>query len=60
MEKPLVSFIIPIYIVAPYLEKCILSVLNQSFGDYEIIAVNDGSTDNSGAILEEIGRQDPV
>ena len=52
MEKPLVSFIIPIYNVAPYLEKCISSVLNQSFGDYEIIAVNDGSPDNCGAILE--------
>lgn len=58
MEKPLVSFIIPIYNVAPYLEKCILSVLNQSFGDYEIIAVNDGSPDNCGAILEELQKRD--
>lgn len=58
MEKPLVSFIIPIYNVAPYLEKCISSVLNQSFGDYEIIAVNDGSPDNCGAILEELSGRD--
>lgn len=58
MEKPLVSFIIPIYNVAPYLEKCISSVLNLSFGDYEIIAVNDGSPDNCGAILEELSSRD--
>ena len=57
-EKPLVSFIIPIYNVAPYLEKCIMSVLNQSFENYEIIAVNDGSTDNSGEILEKFGKED--
>ena len=59
MKKPLVSFIIPIYNVAPYVEKCITSILDQSFGDFEIIAVNDGSTDNCGAILEALRTKDP-
>lgn len=59
MKKPLVSFIIPIYNVAPYVEKCITSILDQSFGDFEIIAVNDGSTDNCEAILETLCAKDP-
>lgn len=59
MKKPLVSFIIPIYNVAPYVEKCITSILDQSFGDFEIIAVNDGSTDNCEAILETLRAKDP-
>ncbi|MBB3188414.1 glycosyltransferase [Microbacter margulisiae] len=47
------SVIIPIYNVAPYLRQCLDSVLLQSFTDYEILCINDGSTDESGTILEE-------
>lgn len=47
------SIIVPVYNVAPYLRKCVDSLLNQEYDDYEIILVDDGSTDNSGAICDE-------
>ena len=52
------SIIIPVYNVEPYLRECLASVLQQSFADWEAICVNDGSTDNSAAILEEYGHKD--
>ena len=48
------SIIVPVYNVAPYLRKCVDSLLAQDISDYEIILVDDGSTDNSGAIADEI------
>ena len=48
------SIIVPIYNVAPYLKKCVDSLLQQDISDYEIILVNDGSTDNSGVIADEL------
>ena len=47
------SIIVPIYNVAPYLRKCVNSLLAQDISDYEIILVNDGSTDNSGEIAQQ-------
>lgn len=47
------SIVIPVYNVAPYLHECINSVLTQNFTDYEIILVDDGSTDNSPTICDE-------
>lgn len=52
------SVIIPVYNVEVYLQVCLDSVLNQTFEDWEAICVNDGSTDNSAAILEEYGHKD--
>lgn len=48
-----VSVIVPVYNVEKYLERCLNSILKQTLTDIEIICVNDGSTDNSGYILEE-------
>lgn len=51
------NIIIPVYNVAPYLRKCVDSLLMQDISDYEIILVDDGSTDDSGAIADEIVRK---
>lgn len=53
-----VSVIIPVYNVEKYLPKCLESVLGQTFGDIEVICVNDGSTDNSLQILTEYANND--
>ena len=47
------SILVPVYNVEEYLSTCIESVLNQDFDDYELILVDDGSTDNSGKICDE-------
>lgn len=51
------SIIIPVYNVEKYLPECVNSVLNQNFLDYEMILVNDGSTDNSGNICDEYAKK---
>lgn len=53
-----ISVIIPVYNVENYLTTCLDSVLNQSFGDIEVICINDGSTDNSQKILEDYAKSD--
>ena len=53
-----ISVIIPVYNVENYLNQCLDSVINQSFKEIEIICVNDGSSDNSLAILESYGKSD--
>lgn len=53
-----ISIIIPVYNMEKRLNKCIDSVLNQNFESYEVILVNDGSTDNSGKICNEYKRKD--
>ena len=56
---PRISVIVPVYNVAPYLEACIDSLLAQRYTDFEIVLVNDGSTDSSGAICDELAGKDP-
>lgn len=55
---PELSIIVPVYNVEKYLIKCIDSILQQTFTDFELILVNDGSTDNCGAICEEYSGKD--
>ena len=55
---PFFSIIIPVYNVAPYLRECLDSVLAQTFTDWEAICIDDGSTDGSGAILDEYAAKD--
>lgn len=57
-EKPLVSVIIPVYNTQDYLKACIESVQNQTYPNLEILLVDDGSTDRSGALCEEYAAQD--
>ena len=54
----MLSIIIPVYNVEAYVEKCIKSIQNQSFKDWELILVDDGSTDGSGKICDEFSRND--
>lgn len=58
-STPAVSIIIPVYNVEKYLRQCLDSVLAQTFTDWECILVNDGSSDDSGAICDEYSRKDP-
>ena len=58
-QNPKVSVIIPVYNVQKYLDKAILSVINQKLKNIEIICVNDGSTDNSLSILQKYQKRDP-
>ncbi|ETP67656.1 hypothetical protein G159_16280 [Planococcus glaciei CHR43] len=58
LNKPLISVMVAIYNAEKYLEKCIESIINQTYGNLEIILINDGSTDNSGKICEEYKKKD--
>lgn len=55
---PLVSVIVPVYNVAPYLSKCMTSIVNQSLSDIEVIVVDDGSTDGSAEICDSFAAAD--
>jgi glycosyltransferase involved in cell wall biosynthesis len=56
--EPKISIIVPIYKVEPYLKRCIISILDQSFSDFELILVDDGSPDQCGAICDQYAEQD--
>ena len=55
---PLISVIVPIYKVEKYLDRCVESIVNQTFSDIEIILVDDGSPDNCGKMCDEWAKKD--
>ena len=56
--KPKVSIVVPIFNVEPFLEVCVDSLRQQTLADIEIILVDDGSPDRSGAIADSLAEQD--
>lgn len=58
-REKLITFIIPVYNAEKYLEACLTSVINQTVDDYDVVLINDGSTDNSQAIIDEFCSRYP-
>lgn len=56
--SPTISVIIPVYNAEKYLRRCIDSVLSQTFTDFELLLIDDGSKDKSGAICDEYAAKD--
>jgi glycosyltransferase involved in cell wall biosynthesis len=52
-----ISVIVPVYNVERYLEKCVMSIVRQTYRNLEIILVDDGSTDNSPALCDELAKK---
>lgn len=57
-ENVLISIIVPVYNVELYIEKCVISLINQIYKNIEIILVDDGSTDNSGPLCDLLAKND--
>lgn len=57
-NEPCISVIVPVFDVEKYIHRCIDSILNQSFSNFELLLVDDGSTDDSGNICEEYALKD--
>lgn len=55
--NPLISLVIPVYNVEKYLDKCMESVLAQTYDNFGVILVDDGSTDNSGKMCDEYAER---
>lgn len=58
MSNPKISIIVPVYNAEKYLNRCIDSILSQTFKDFEVLLVDDGSKDKSGAICDEYAKKD--
>lgn len=56
--NPKISVIVPVYNAEKYLNRCIDSILAQTFTDFELLLINDGSKDKSGEICDEYSKKD--
>lgn len=59
MKSPVVSIIVAVYNVERLIRRCLDSICAQSFSDFEVVLINDGSSDNSGKICDEYAQIDP-
>ncbi|WP_373369445.1 glycosyltransferase family 2 protein [Lactobacillus delbrueckii] len=57
MQSRDISVIVPVYNVEAYLDRCLESIINQDSSNYEVIIVDDGSTDNSGKIADSYSKK---
>lgn len=57
-NQPKISIMIPVWNMEEYLEKCLTSIVNQTYRNLEIICINNGSTDKSGEIIDKFAKQD--
>ena len=53
-----ISVIVPVYNAEKYIKKCIMSVLHQTYSDWELILIDDGSTDKSADIIDKAAKKD--
>ena len=58
INKPLISIIVPVFNVARFLNECVLSIINQTVRDLQIILIDDGSIDESGALCDQFAERD--
>ena len=58
MKKPLISIIVPVYNVKEYLSRCVDSILAQTFSDFELLLIDDGSKDRSAQICDDYAIRD--
>ena len=58
ITKPAISIIVPVYKAEKYLHRCVDSILAQTFTDFEVLLIDDGSTDKSGQICDEYAQKD--
>ena len=57
-DKPLITVIVPIYNIEEYLPRCVRSIMAQTYGNLEILLVDDGSTDGTGQLCDRLGQED--